>query len=160
VIIKQGVGWDGPPCCLPQIKNKNIQNHSTCVHLDSPQAPPQNLNTQSSYHLLTQHPWRRDRLCLVVDRLQQCWEHEQAVGLSLASVIELKRPGLRKQQERKLGRTPHDTLEIAATCIHVYTWVDERMKYGFSCGEGLRDAATTRVVLIKLVSVFLLEQRA
>jgi hypothetical protein len=131
------------------------------MHLDSPQTPPQNLNTQSSYHLLLiQHPWRRDRLCLVVDRLQQCWEHRQAVGLSRASVIELERPRLREQQERELGRTPHDTLEIAATCIHVYTWVDERMKYGFSCRDGLCDAATTWVVLIKLVSVFLLEQGA
>jgi hypothetical protein len=34
------------------------------------------------------------------------------------------------------------------------------MKYWFSCREGLFDAATTWIVLIKLVSVFLLEQRA
>jgi hypothetical protein len=80
--------------------------------------------------------------------------------LSRPSVIELERPRLREQQERKLGCTPHDALEIAATRIHIYTWVDERMKYGFSCREGLCDAFTTWVVLIKLVSVFLLEQRA
>lgn len=80
--------------------------------------------------------------------------------MSRAGEIELEGAGVREQQEGKLGRAPHDALEVAAARVAINARVDEGVQDGLGCRKGLGDAAAARVVLIHLVSVLLLEQRA
>jgi hypothetical protein len=90
-------------CGCPSICNHlfkvSTKGDSPCLHTLLPDArfpcaSPRlfDLQTQARHHLsLAQHPWGRNHLSLIADRLHECWKDKKAIRLAGTGIIKSKR---------------------------------------------------------------------